>query len=144
MAKVSITEAAKLAGVSRSTLYRSYIEKGLLSISKDHQNKKCVDTSELLRVFGSLKGATVRDNESDTMEQPDTTERDIVGQPENPSGTDQSALEIELKLTKEQLEESREREAWYKQQISNLTDTMKLLEGPKQPQYPRLWWQFWK
>lgn len=130
MAKVSITAAAKLAGVSRSTLYRSYIDKGLLSISKDQQNKPCIDTSELLRVFGALQSETAWDNTSDT-----------VGQVEKPDGTAQTALEIELKLVREQLDESRERESWYKKQIDSLTDTMKLLEGPKNS---RLWWQFWK
>lgn len=132
MAKISITAAAKMAGVSRSTLYRSYIDKGVLSLCKDRQDKPCIDTSELLRVFGAL--------------QLDATPSDSVGQPETPPKTETTALEIELKLTKEQLAESREREGWYKQQIDHLTQTMKRLEAPQQahPIYPRLWWQFWK
>jgi hypothetical protein len=48
MALVSKAKAAKLAGVSRTTIHR-YVTDGKLSMSGDK-----VDTSELLRVFGSL------------------------------------------------------------------------------------------
>ena len=144
MANISITAAAKLAGVSRSTLYRTYIDKGLLSVSKDQQGKRCIDTSELLRVFGALQGVAEQGEDSDSLGQSAATESDTIGQTEKNTESSQTALELELKLTKEQLEESRSREEWYKKQIDNLTDTMKLLEGPKQPQYPRRWYQFWK
>ena len=144
MAQISITAAAKLAGVSRSTLYRTYIDKGLLSISKDQKGKRCIDTSELLRVFGSLQGVAEQGEPSDNLGQSGATESDTMGQPEKSPESSQAALELELKLTKEQLEESRSREEWYKKQIDSLTDTMKLLEGPKQPHYPRRWYQFWK
>jgi len=50
MAIVTITEAAALADVSRGTLYNR-LNEGTLSRSDDG-----VDTSELLRVFGPLKG----------------------------------------------------------------------------------------
>lgn len=48
MALVSKAKAAKLAGVSRTTIHR-YINDGKLSASDGK-----VDTSELLRVFGSI------------------------------------------------------------------------------------------
>ena len=144
MAKLSITAAAKLAGVSRSTLYRAYIEKGLLSVSKDQKGKRCIETSELLRVFGTLQGETEQGDTSDSVGQSNATESDSVGQSEKTPQSNESALKLELKLTKEQLEESRAREGWYKKQIDNLTDTMKLLEAPRQTQHSRLWWQFWK
>ena len=140
MANVSISKAAKLAGVSRTALYKSYINKGLISISRDKAGKKCIDTSEILRVFGKLQ-----DNNEGL--QVDTSENTL----ETEQVTTETAKDFEIKLLKSQLEESRkreqeaqERESWYKKQIDNLTDTMKLLEGPKQPQYPRRWYQFWK
>ena len=67
-----------------------------------------------------------------------------MGQLEKNPESNQTVLALELKLTKEQLEESRNREEWYKKQIDSLTDTMKLLEAPKYPQHPRRWYQFWK
>ena len=48
MALVSKSKAAKLAGVSRTTIHR-YVTDGKLSMTGDQ-----VDTSELMRVFGSL------------------------------------------------------------------------------------------
>jgi DNA-binding transcriptional MerR regulator len=146
MAKVSITAAAKLAGVSRSTLYRSYIDKGLLSVSKDQKGKRCIDTSELLRVFGALQGEAEQGDTSDSVGQSDATHPDSVGQSEKSPQSSESALALELKLTKKQLEESRSREEWYKKKIDDLTDTMKLLEHKPAPARPnRRWWQFmWK
>lgn len=52
MALVSKSKAAKLAGVSRTTIHR-YVNTGKLSMNGDQ-----VDTSELLRVFGSLHAVT--------------------------------------------------------------------------------------
>jgi DNA-binding transcriptional MerR regulator len=147
MAKVSITAAAKLAGVSRSTLYRSYINKGLLSLSRDQQNKPCIDTSELLRVFGALHAGTARDSQSDSVGQLNATASDSVGQPEKSTESHQATQALELKLLKEQLEASQAREMFYQQQIQNLTDTMKLLEDQRPNKRPphRRWWQFmWK
>lgn len=48
MALVSKSKAAKLAGVSRTTIHR-YVTDGKLSMTGEQ-----VDTSELMRVFGSL------------------------------------------------------------------------------------------
>lgn len=48
MALVSKAKAAKLAGVSRTTIHR-YVTDGKLSMTGEQ-----VDTSELMRVFGSL------------------------------------------------------------------------------------------
>ena len=145
MAKVSITAAAKLAGVSRSTLYRSYIDKGLLSVSKDQKGKRCIDTSELLRVFGGLQGETGQGNTSDSVGQSNATQSDSVGQSEKNPQSSESALALELKLTKEQLAESRSREEWYKKKIDDLTDTMKLLEHKPAPKKQGRWWQvLWK
>ncbi len=134
MAKVNISKAIELAGVSRSTFYSSYIKKGRITVSSDSNGKKYVDTSELIRVFGTLKENT--ENSS--------TEQDWTPQKSTPDGLliEVGQLRHESRLLKEQLREAQEREAWYKKQIDTLTDTMKLLEGPKQ--HPRLWWQFWK
>ena len=131
MTKVSISKAAKLAGISRTALYKTYINKGLISVSKNDKDKKSIDTSEIIRVFGGL--TTVN------------PENDV-----NPvKVTTQTQQDFEIKQLRMQLEESRkreqeaqEREEWYKKQIDALTDTMKLLEGPAKKNRP--WWGFWK
>lgn len=56
MAQVNISEAARLAGISRSHLYRHYLKPGKLSLSKNDLGQPVIVTSELLRVFGTLQG----------------------------------------------------------------------------------------
>lgn len=51
--KVSITKAAQLSGVSRTTLYTD-MNSGKLTFHVEGKNKKTVDVSELERVYGSL------------------------------------------------------------------------------------------
>ena len=53
MACHTISEAASITGVNRRTIYR-YIKSGKVSATVTHDNKTVIDTSELLRVFGSL------------------------------------------------------------------------------------------
>lgn len=54
MAKVSISEAARLARKSRTTLHR-LIKTGELSVSTGDRNAKMIDISELSRVFPDLR-----------------------------------------------------------------------------------------
>jgi hypothetical protein len=53
MAKVNITQAAKMAGVSRGTIH-NHIKSGKLSTEKTADGKPVIDVSELLRVFPNL------------------------------------------------------------------------------------------
>ena len=55
MAILNVTEAAKAAGVGKATLYRR-LKDGTLTASKRADGSKGVDTAELVRVFGELKG----------------------------------------------------------------------------------------
>ena len=48
------TEAAKAAGIGRSTLYR-YLSKGKLSATQHPKGGRGIDTTELERVFGPLE-----------------------------------------------------------------------------------------
>ena len=54
---LTITEAAKAAGISRPTLYRR-IKSGQLSTVKQPDGTKGIDSAELLRVFGTLRTVT--------------------------------------------------------------------------------------
>ena len=53
MARHTVTEAAKLAGVSRRTIYR-HIKAGKLSATVTDDDNTVIETSELLRVYGAL------------------------------------------------------------------------------------------
>ena len=54
MTILSVTEAARTAGVGKATIYRR-LKDGTLTTSKQPDGSKGVDTAELLRVFGELK-----------------------------------------------------------------------------------------
>ena len=141
MATVSITQAAKLSGISRATFYRKYINTGVLSVATDANGHKQIDMSELLRVFPDLKL-------TDTKASGDAKAIDN-------DKPDQSA---EVELLRQQLQESKERENWYRQQIAEEKARaieeklraeraeIKLLEhlAPDVPKQNNHWWQFWK
>ena len=54
MAILTPTQAAKAAGIGRSTLYR-YLSKGKLSATQTPKGSRGIDTAELERVFGPLE-----------------------------------------------------------------------------------------
>jgi hypothetical protein len=63
MAKVNLSQAAKLTGKNRTTIWR-HIHSGKLSIERNRDGLPFVDTSELIRVYGELEPiATVEDKE---------------------------------------------------------------------------------
>ncbi len=68
MALVSISEAARLIGKSRTTIHR-YISNGKLSTCADKIGAKKLDTSELLRVFGAFDCAQTEHGDIVTTEQ---------------------------------------------------------------------------
>ena len=146
MSQVNITQAAKLAGLSRSHFQKNYIKTGKITVSRDNKNRPQIDTAELLRVFGELHHTPPHTIEAHTITQhhtpnEHTTEIELLKQ----QLADSQQREKEVQRRAEQQEQdAAKREAWYQAQIENLTDTMKLLEAPKQPQHPRLWYQFWK
>lgn len=51
---VSITDAAKMAGISRQTMYNKYINAGVITVKRVNDEPK-IDVSDLIRVFGSIK-----------------------------------------------------------------------------------------
>ena len=98
MAQLSISAAARAVGKDRGTLHR-YIKTGKISVSTDAAGNKVIETSELLRVFGSLKGDGVKSGVAATVATP----------VENSNA--QHVLEATLELLKDQLKVSQEREA---------------------------------
>ena len=78
MAILTPTEAAKAAGIGRSTLYR-YLHKGKLSATQHPKGGRGIDTAELERVFGPLEQAgTTQDipleRNEPTQDEPETSQ----------------------------------------------------------------------
>jgi ACT domain-containing protein len=59
MSKVSISEAIRLVGISRSQFYTKYINEGIISVQLEN-DKKFIDISELIRVFGNVQLVNVK------------------------------------------------------------------------------------
>lgn len=146
---VNVSQAAKLANISRDTFYKNYINKGKISVSRDERNRPMVNTSEILRVFGGLHTDTVRDLTDHTQ---GYTKKDNTCTVLTPTETEKiQQLEQENQHLKERLvelqqlqQEAKEREQWQRGQIEKLTDTIKLLEAPKEQDQKKLhWWKFW-
>lgn len=107
MSKVSITQAAKLAKISRSTLYNKYINTGMISV-ETVEDKKLIDMSELFRVFNN-------NITQDSNNTPINTVADSVEQAENTS------KDKIISLLERQLQEAKEREEWLKAQLEKTT-----------------------
>ena len=97
MALLNLTAASRAAGVNRSTIVRA-LKSGRLSATTSDAGKRCIDTAELMRVFGALKGDAYADAQAAPMHA--TVDAHPVAQ-------DQPAL---LKVLQEQLRQAHERE----------------------------------
>ncbi|MBU2753433.1 hypothetical protein HFU84_01755 [Acidithiobacillus sp. CV18-2] len=130
MAKVTITEAARLAGISRVTMYRKHIGTGQISVEKDRDGKPQIDTSELIRVFGEIHEDTGRDSEDTSREHHDTIMYASMYKAEL------AACKTLLASKEDELRRSLEREAWLQARIE--ASEQKLLTGPETKH--RWWW----
>lgn len=110
MNKISITQAAKLADISRQHFYKGYINTGKISVSKDG-DKSYIDSSELLRVFPNCKLIDENNLHEPTVDdiRNDIQDNDLV-----------SILKDQLQKAESQIAQAQEREEWLKQQINEL------------------------
>lgn len=113
MAIVSISEAAKLAQVARSTIYR-HLNNGDLSATKQADGTRGIDTSELARVFGLLHLATSEAVAHETSRDSELLHQRI------------ELLERENRLLKEENERAYGRE----KRLLSILET-RLLSGPE-------------
>jgi septal ring factor EnvC (AmiA/AmiB activator) len=114
MPLVSKTEAAKLAGVSRQTIHRK-IASGELSAT-DGQ----IDTSELIRVFGSIRDES---DASQPVSRPSQSNSNVQVQLQARIDT----LETELAVTREQLRDTAtDRDEW-REMAKSANENVKLL-----------------
>ena len=131
MAKVSVTEAARLAGIGRQQLYRGYISTGKISVDRDHLGRPQIDTAEIIRVFGELKA---------TQEETPNRQEETIEKRNLDNGI-QALIEAKEETIAElraRLQEAADREAWLRQQLER---AQAVLTDQRQPS--RAWWKFW-
>lgn len=129
MAKVSISEASRLTGKSRTTLYR-LISTGQLSTCTGEKNARLVDTSELLRVFGAFDGCSGEQ----------VTEHRVTG-------AEQQNEQV-VNTLKQEVEHLRALVSAQSSHIESLKQAMQLLEHKTEPAASSSsrssWWPFRK
>lgn len=141
MARVSISEAARLASVSRPTIYK-LLKSGELSytsVVKHGKSVKSIDTSELMRVFGAFdvvserKGETVKFDDCSTAVNSDFLH----------------GLQHQVAILQAENAGLKDAVNARDEHISSLRQAMQLLEH-KQPREDiqnltaSPWWKFWK
>lgn len=122
MTKISISEAIRLTGVSRSHFYKTYITTGVLSTEKS-DNKKLIDMSELIRVFGAdLKHVFKEQEHTETQTPIIQLEKDKI-----------------IAILEQQVSDFKAREEWLQKQIDDLKNTQQHLLENKSKRKKFLW-----
>lgn len=125
MTQVNISEACKLVKISRPNFYKNYIEKGLVTVTRDYKNSPQVDTAELMRVFGDLHIKNTN-NVNDLHK----VTHDSVNEIRWLNGIIEAKDDL-IKAKDEQIESSKNNEQWLKKQVEELTSTVKLIAPVK-------------
>ena len=112
MAKVNLSQAAKLTGKNRTTIWR-HIHSGKLSIERDRDGLPFVDTSELIRVYGELEPIATGDTKK---------------KPHQATYSYEDLIAIVELLRKEQAE--------MKAEIENLTNRLTYIPEPNSKELP--------
>ncbi|WP_191112339.1 plasmid replication DNA-binding protein [Acinetobacter lwoffii] len=108
MKSLTVLELSKLYNINRQTIYNN-IKKGILSKNSDNK----IDLAEAIRVFGEpSKKLDVK--ESVKVDSPNSTEVLLLRQ--------------QIDMLKNQLDDAKERESFYQNQIETM---QRLLEAPK-------------
>lgn len=137
---LTVTEASKQFNIDRSRLYRAF-KSGELSRNADGT----VQLVELLRVFGGVQKnvqSVANEHHERSREHIEQTENNLLYKTQEDKIR---LLEESLRQAQERERTYLEREEWQRGQIEKLTDTIKLLEAPKNKNNQGyVWWKFWE
>lgn len=108
MALLNLTAASRAVGVNRSTIARA-VKNGRLSTTTNEQGERCIDTAELMRVFGALKTDAQGDAPADAY----PLHRHAIGDAQGDAQGQDALIEVlqeQLRQSNEREREGRERE----------------------------------
>lgn len=97
MALLNLTAASRAVGVNRSTIVRA-LKAGRLSATTNEKSERCIDTAELMRMFGVLKTDAQGDAPADAY----PLHRHAIG--------DAQGQDTLIEVLQEQLQQANERE----------------------------------
>jgi ATP-dependent Lon protease len=147
MAKVTVSEAARLVGLARQNLYKNYINEGKISIERDHLGKPKIDTSELIRVFGEIRMTSGMSKEEHKMTTENTIHDGELTAITQAKDQVIAALQLQIEAAIERERKAEDREAWLRQQLEDAQRQVKLLthDGGGDSSAKRApWWRLWK
>lgn len=133
MTQLSIGQAARLTGKSKSTVSRA-IKNGRLSATRDG-DRYMIDPAELSRVFDFKSGAQPLATGAQPVPQNDAQPRHAT--PDAARTDAQAALETEVRMLREMLDRERETVDDLRQR---LTRAQALIEDRSDPPRPRWRW----
>lgn len=110
MKTLTVLELSKLYNINRQTIYNN-IKKGILSKNSDNK----IDLAEAIRVFG------------EPVKKQDVKESVKV---DSPNSAEVLLLRQQIDMLKNQLDDAKDRESFYQNQIETM---QRLLEAPKPP-----------
>jgi len=110
MKTLTVLELSKLYNINRQTIYNN-IKKGILSKNSDNK----IDLAEAIRVFG------------EPVKKQDVKESVKV---DSPNSAEVLLLRQQIYMLKNQLDDAKDRESFYQNQIETM---QRLLEAPKPP-----------
>lgn len=121
MAQVSVSEAARLVGRDRKSLYRA-IKQGRLSATQSATGERQIDIAELVRVYGNFgdkgdRGETVSAPQRETVDETAKI----------------AALQVEIANLRERLVDK-------ERHIDDIRNAMRLLEHKTEK---KRWWKWW-
>lgn len=142
MARISISEAARQAGISRQYFYTKMIKTGKVTVIQDEAGNPCIDESELLRACdGRLPMVKQPSTKSYSLQAPVA----VSSQSKNVRSFD--GLQVEVELLRERLSEKNEeirkageREQRLLDQVDKLADTLKQIEHKQGTEPVKRWW----
>lgn len=140
VAILSITEAARLFGKSRTTLYK-YNKSGALSFVPGDDGKPAVDMSEMLRVFGRVHSSAVHHSQN---EQCNTSKS---GNEHGLLAEKVAALQEVVRRQDELLRKADDREKWLQERLERTQQQIQALihqpPGQPEPLHKRKKWWPW-
>ena len=126
MARITIKEAVEITPVSESTLRRD-IRSGKVSSEKNERGRRCIDTAELVRVYGQLTQPT-HSNDSDmtAVDTPNDSPVNTNDPPDTPIDDPKivALLENQIADLKTQLALASDRETALQSEKSKLLDML--------------------
>ena len=132
MAKIPVSEAVKMVGVSQTTLYRD-LKEGKMSSDTDARGRIVIDTAELQRVYKETYNPpenSVANSENSQRETIVNNGKSEKGNGKDVNGAVIAVLEEQVAMLKEQLESATTREQKLLDMLSSEQEKTKQLMLP--------------